>query len=240
MRDGLECRLPAMTDHEPELPDFARIPDPWRHSAPRTALPAPRPSPPGRTRSESARGRRAALFVSAGWLGAQLAVAGVRGDIRQVPLSYALALGVAPGVGGLLCVVAAASAGRMGLGLRVGALAGLAVVVPLVFMVSGYTLSPPYAAAPGGAFNHGVFCFNVALAWTTVPLVAAGLALRGSFVTRASWRSALVGAGAGLVVAATSFLRCPLSSAWHVALSHGGAVVACALLGAGVLARVTR
>jgi hypothetical protein len=128
----------------------------------------------------------------------------------------------------------------MGLGMRVGALAGLAVVLPLGFMLSGYALSPPYAEAPGGGFKHGVFCFNIALAWTTVPLLAAGLALRGSFVTRAGWRSALVGAGAGLVVAATTFLRCPVSSAWHVALSHGGAVVVSALLGAFVLARITR
>jgi hypothetical protein len=171
---------------------------------------------------------------------AQLGVAGIREDMRQVPLLYTVVLGVAPAVAGLLCIVAAASPGRMGLGIRVGALAGLALVLPLGFMLSGYALSPPYLDAPAGAFKHGIFCFNIALAWTAVPLVAAGLALRGAFVTRAGWRSALVGAGAGLVVAATSFLRCPLSSPWHVALSHGGAVVACALLGAFVLARVTR
>lgn len=229
-----------MTDQDPELPDFTRIPDPWRQSPPPAAFPAPPPSLVGSTRSESARGRQTALLVAAGWLAAQLGVAGIRGDMGHVHLPYILVLGVAPAMAGLLCVVAAASPGRMGLGMRVGTLAGLAVVLPFGFMLSGYALSPPYPEAPGGAFKHGVFCFNVALAWTAVPLVAAGLALRGSFVTRAGWRSALVGAGAGLFVAATSFLRCPLSGAWHVALSHGGAVVAAALLGAFVLARVTR
>jgi len=128
----------------------------------------------------------------------------------------------------------------MGLGVRVGTLATLALVVPLTFMLSGYALSPPYPGAPAGLFQHGVLCLDVAMAWTVIPLVAAGLALRSSFVTRAGWRSALVGVGAGLIVAATSFLRCPLSDAWHVALSHGGAVLASALLGGFVLARVTR
>lgn len=229
-----------MTHHDPELPDLERIPDPWRHSPPPARLQAPRHGPPARTRSEAVRGRRTALFLATGWLVAQLGVAGIRGDLRQLPLSYTLVLGLAPAIAGLLCVVAAASPGRMGLGVRVGALAGLAVVLPLGFILSGYALSPPYPTALEGGFKHGVFCFNVALGWTTMPLVAAGLALRGAFVTRAGWRSALVGAGAGLVVASTSFLRCPLSSDWHVALSHGGAVVASALLGAFVLARVTR
>jgi hypothetical protein len=178
--------------------------------------------------------------VATGWLVAELGVAGIREDLRHVQPSYVLALGVAPAVAGLVCVVAAASPGRMGLGMRVGALAGLAVALPLGFMLSGYALAPPNAPAPEGALEHGVFCFNMALALATVPLVAAGLALRGAFVAGARWRSALVGAGAGLVVAATSFLRCALSSASHVALGHGGAVVACALLGALVLAPVTR
>ena len=65
-------------------------------------------------------------------------------------------------------------------------------------------------------------------------------ALRNTFVTRAVWRSALVGAGAGLIVAATSMLRCPLSGAWHNTFSHAGAVVASAILGALVLSRITR
>ncbi len=229
-----------MTDNEPELRDFTRIPDPWRHAAHSASLRAPNSGPAVRTRSESARGRRTALFVAAGWLLGQLGVTGIRGDIHHVARPYTFVLGVAPVVAGLSCIVAAASPGRMGLGMRVGVLAGLALVLPLGFILSGYALSRPYPEAPAGAFKHGVFCFNIALAWTTVPLVAAGIALRGAFVTRAGWRSALVGAGAGLVVAATSFLRCPLSSAWHVALSHGGAVVASALLGAFVLARVTR
>jgi hypothetical protein len=114
------------------------------------------------------------------------------------------------------------------------------MLAPVAFMVSSFALSPPYPEAPLGLFKHGVFCFNIAIAWTLLPLVAAGVALRSSFVSRAVWRSALVGLGAGLIVATTSMLRCPLSGAWHMALSHGGAVLASALLGAFVLSRVTR
>jgi hypothetical protein len=195
---------------------------------------------PGRTRGDIRRARTLALLVGGGWLAGQLAITGIRPDMADVPLGYTLACGVVPFLAGVICLVAALSPGRLGLGARVAALAGLAVIAPLGFTLSGYVLSPPYPAAPLGSFKHGVFCFSIAIAWTLLPLIAAGVALRGSFVSKALWRSALVGAGAGLIVATTSMLRCPLSGAWHMALSHGGAVIASALLGAFVLARVTR
>jgi hypothetical protein len=194
----------------------------------------------GSTRGERSRARKLALLVAGGWLAGQLAITGIRWDMGEVPLGYSLACGVAPFLAGLVCLIAALRPGRLGLGSRVGMLAGLAVVAPLIFTISNYALSPPYPEAPLGSFKNGVFCFNIAIAWTLLPLLAAGISLKGSFVSRAGWRSALVGAGAGLIVATTSMLRCPLSGAWHMALSHGGAVIASALLGAFVLARVTR
>jgi hypothetical protein len=220
--------------------DFEQIPDPLGQ---RSAAPAP--APPLRTRAfrnrdEARRGFRLALLLGAGWIAGQLAITGIRSDMASVPLGYQLACGVAPFVSGLSCLVAALSPGRLGLGARVTLLAALALALPLTFTLSNYALAPPYAEAPLGSFKHGVFCFNVAIAWTLLPLIAAGIALRSSFVSRAVWRSALVGLGAGLIVATTSMLRCPLSGAWHMALSHGGAVVASALLGALVLSRVTR
>lgn len=225
---------------EPELPDFESIPDPFAGSA---ALP-PRPRPELSTRAPTrrglTRGRRIALLVSAGWIGAQLAASGLRGDMARVPLGYTLGFAVVPVVAGLVCLAAATTPGRLGLGARVILLATLALALPATFAVVSYVFSPPYAGAPAGDFKYGVVCFNVALAWTLLPLIAAGFALRGTFVTRGTVRSALVGAGAGLVVSATSMLRCPLSDSWHMALAHGGAVVAAALLGATVLARVTR
>jgi hypothetical protein len=220
-------------------PDLDRIPDPLS-AAPPMALAAPAPARSGPTRAELRRARKLAVLVGGGWLAGQLAITGIRPDMAKVPLGYTLACGVAPLVAGLICLLAALSPGRLGLGPRVGVLAALALVAPLTFALSGYTLSPPYPEAPLGSFKHGVFCFNIAIAWTLLPLIAAGLSLRSSFVSRAAWRSSLIGAGAGLIVATTSMLRCPLSGAWHMALSHGGAVVASALLGAFVLARATR
>ena len=229
-----------MTDREPELPDFGKIPDPLGGGAP---LPPPQrfaPARPGPSRAELTRARWVAALVGGGWIAAQLAIAGLRGDFARVPVAHTLALGVAPVFAGLLCLFAAVTPGRLGLGARAAVLAALALAFPASFMVVNYALSPPYPEAPLGVFMNGVFCFNIALAWTLLPLIAAGFALRGAFVTRAVWRSALVGAGAGLVVAATSMLRCPLSGALHNTFSHGGAVVASALLGAFVLSRVTR
>jgi hypothetical protein len=228
-----------VTDHEPELPDFDAIPDPFVGTAP-VPPPPQRGHSPGPTREHLTRGRRIALLVSAGWIAAQLAVAGLRGDMARLPLGYTLGFGIAPFIAGLACLVAATTPGRLGLGARVTLLATLALALPTAFAVVSYVFSPPYAGAATGEFKHGVFCFNVAIAWTLLPLIAAGFALRGTFVTRATVRSALVGAGAGLVISATSMLRCPLSDSWHMALSHGGAVIAAAVLGATVLARVTR
>jgi len=229
-----------VTDRDPELPDFSRIPDPLAGRPPLPLVKPSRPARSGPARGELARGRRVALLLATGWIAAQLAITGIRGDIARVPLGYALAFGVAPIVAGLLCLVAAVTPGRLGVGARVALLAALAVAFPAIFGVASYVFSPPYSEAPLGVFANGVFCFNIAIAWTLLPLIAAGFALRQTFVSRAVWRSALVGAGAGLIVAATSMWRCPLSGAFHNAFSHGGAVVASALLGALVLSRVTR
>jgi hypothetical protein len=226
--------------HDPVLPDLRGIPDPWGGSLPPTPLPAALPARPGPSRAELSRARLVALLVGGGWIAAQLGIAGLRGDFARVPAGYTLAFGVAPIIAGLLCLFAAIAPGRLGLGVRVTLLATLALAFPALFAVASYLYSPPYPEAPLGVFMNGVFCFDIALAWTLLPLIAAGFALRGTFVTRAVWRSALVGAGAGLVVAATSMLRCPLSGALHNTFSHGGAVVAAALLGAFVLSRITR
>jgi hypothetical protein len=198
-------------------------------------LPAARP-----TRSDVARSRRLALAVGSAWLVAQLLITGVRPDVAAVPFGYWLALGAVPLAAGVICMVAAVSGGRLGLGQRVALLTALSLIAPAAYAVCGYVLSPPYPSAPLASFEHGVFCLNIALAWTALPLIAAGVALRRSFAGQVVLRSAAFGAGAGLIVSVTSTLRCPLSGALHVALSHGGAVVLTALLGALVLSRVTR
>jgi hypothetical protein len=230
-----------MSDVPPTLPALDGVPDPLSDAAP--PLPALTPvgaRRPSRTRAQLASARAVALVVSLGWLFGQLLVLGARGDLSRVPLVYVLAFGVAPIVVGALCVLAAGSAGRLGLGARTGLLAGLALFPPLAFVLAALFASPPYAAAASGDFRDGVFCFHMAVAWTVLPLLSAGVALRGTFVGRSGWRSAALGTAAGLIAAAVITLHCPLSGSFHVGLGHGGAVIASALLGAFALSRVTR
>jgi hypothetical protein len=230
-----------MSDVPPTLPGLEAIPDPLSDAAP--PLPALSPAHarrPSRTRAELSRARAVALVVSVGWLFGQLLVLGARGDLGRVPAAYVLAFGVAPIVVGALCLVSASSAGRLGLGARTGLLAGLALLPPLAFVFGALVVPPPYAGAAGGDFRDGVFCFHMAVAWTVLPLLSAGVALRGTFVGRSAWRSAALGTATGLTAAAVITLHCPLSSSLHVALGHGGAVVASALLGAFALSRITR
>jgi hypothetical protein len=230
-----------MSDVPPTLPSFDGIPDPLADgAAPLPALPPIRARRRSRTRAELRRARGIALLVSAGWLFGQLLVLGTRGDLAQVPAGYLVAFGVAPVVAGALCVLSAGSAGRLGVGARASLLAGLALLPPLAFVLGAMVGSPPYAGAGVGNFRDGAFCFHLAVAWTVLPLLLAGFALRGTFVGRSGLRSATLGTAAGLVAAAVITLHCPLSDPFHVGLGHGAAIVASALIGAFVLSRVTR
>jgi hypothetical protein len=230
-----------MPDVPPTLPPIDEIPDPLADAAPELpALPPLRALRPSRTRAELRRAIAVALVLGAAWLVGQLALMGIRGDLAHVPRGYWLAFGVAPVVAGVLCLVAALSAGRWGVGARTALLAGLSLLVPLAFVLGAALGPPPYAGAPEGDFRDGVVCFHLAVAWTLVPLVLAGFALRATFVGRAGWRSAALGSGAGLLAAAVITWHCSVSGPFHVGLGHGGAILASVLLGALVLARITR
>lgn len=230
-----------MSDVPPTLPALDGIPDPLAgRQAPLPPLPPVGARLPSRTRAEHQRARALALSVSVAWVIGQVLVLGVRGDLSRIPLGYLVALGGAPVVAGALCLVAAVSAGRLGVGARVGLLAALSLLSPAAFVLGALLGPMPYADAAVGDLRGGVVCFNIAVAWTIVPLLLAGLALRGTFVARSVWRSAALATAAGLAAAAAITLHCPTAGALHVGLGHGGAIVASALLGAFVLSRVTR
>jgi hypothetical protein len=230
-----------MSDVPPQLPALDGIPDPLAEAAPPLPpLPPVRALPRSRTRAELRRARLVALVVSAGWIGGQLAALGLRGDLARVPAGYLGALVVAPIVAGALCLLAGVSAGRLGVGQRAGLLAALALLTPLAFVLGALLGPTPYADAEVGSFGDGVACFHIALAWTVLPLVLAGFALRATFVGSSMWRSVAVGVAAGLVAAAALTLHCSVAGAFHVGLGHGGAILASALVGAFVLSRVTR
>jgi hypothetical protein len=230
-----------MSDVPPTLPALDGIPDPLAgEPAPLPPLPSVGALRPSRTRAQLRRAGTLTLVTSLAWLFGQLVVLGVRGDLSLVPAGYLVALAGLPVVAGAVCLLAAVSAGRLGVGARTGLLAALALLSPAAFVLGALLGPMPYEQAAVGDFRAGVVCFQITIAWTILPLLLAGFVLRGTFVGSSVWRSAALATGAGLVAAAVITLHCSTSGPLHVGLGHGGAVVASALLGAFVLSRITR
>lgn len=225
--------------------DFDDIPDVLREKS--HALPeltglaaAERARSASPTRLELAKRRRAALALSAAWLTVQFLAFGARGDLARLPAGYLLALVAAPLSAGILAIVAAYQRGRFGLGTRPALVVALSLVCPLTFLVAGLCMPPPYPGGATGNLTIGAYCLNSTIAWALLPIASAGVALRRAFASGATWRSALLGGGCGLVAAALFNLHCPLVGQLHIVLAHGGAVLASALGGGLLLSRFTR
>jgi hypothetical protein len=157
-----------------------------------------------------------------------------------LPWSYLFALCIAPMSAGILAVVLAVRGGSFGLGTRTALVSALAVLGPLSFMVSGVLMPMPYENGEIGDLSFGAYCLNCTVAWALLPIVSAGLVLRSAFAASSVWRSALLGAGCGLVAAGLFTLHCPVVGKWHIALAHGSAVLISALIGGVCLAWATR
>jgi hypothetical protein len=226
------------------MPDFEDIPD---ITAPR---PGPRRAPdvgPWQrvhgaplTRREVEHRKRLALVVSVVWIAVQFFAFGVRGDLSRLPWAYLFMLCVAPMSAGFIAVALAVRGGSFGLGTRTALVSALAVLGPLSFMVSGFLMPVPYANGEIGDLSFGAYCLNCTVAWALLPIVAAGLALRGAFAASSVWRSALLGAGCGLIAAGLFTLHCPVVGKWHIAIAHGSAVLISAIIGGVCLAWATR
>jgi hypothetical protein len=209
---------------------FDEIPDP---AAPASPVPPVRlPSLAGTPTRRVVQGRRVAALVGGlSWLGAHLAVYGIRTDLAELPSLYSavqIGLPVLLGTGSL---VLALGAGRVGLGLKIGLVSTLAILGPASFCVLAFGAPSPRVPEPGTLIDT-LLCFDITVAWVAVPLLCAALTLRGAFAAGARWRSALVGAGIGLFAGATMNLHCPNVAPEHMLLGHGLAVVAAAVLGA--------
>jgi hypothetical protein len=107
-------------------------------------------------------------------------------------------------------------------------------------MISGLLLPVPYEHGEMGDLSFGAYCLNCSLAWALLPIAAAGLSLRNAFAAGAVWRSALLGAGCGLLAAGVFTLHCPVVDKWHIAIAHGGAVLLSSIIGALGLSWATR
>lgn len=221
-----------------DIPDVAapatetrRAPDigPWQrvHGAPLT-------------RPEVQLRKRLALVVSVVWIAVQFFAFGVRGDLARLPWAYLFVLCVAPMSAGFIAVALAVRGGSIGLGTRSALVSALAVLGPLSFMLSGFLMPFPYPNGEIGDLSFGAYCLNCTVAWALLPIVAAGLALRNAFAASSVWRSALLGAGCGLIAAGLFTLHCPVVGKWHIAIAHGSAVLISAVIGGVCLAWATR
>ena len=227
-----------------DLSFLNEIPDPTTGAAPPAppgATAPPRPPAASPTRSMNQRRRAAALGVSLAWLATHLAVYGVRADFQQLPAAYVAAQIALPFAFGAASLLVAVAPGRLGLGLGIGVVAGLALLGPLSFWLLAAAMPPPFAADSARGFWLGsLLCLDITLAWAAAPLLLAALALRRAFPASAGWRSALVGASLGLLSGAAINLHCPNTDPAHLLAGHGVPVVVAALVGAFVVARWAR
>lgn len=217
---------------------FGDIPDPLSAAAPPAARPVRLPElAPSLERTQVRNRRIAALVGSLAWLALHLAVFGVRRDFGQLPLGYAVAQILVPFTVAVVALVVALGSGRLGLGVRMGLVSALAVLGPASFVLIAAGAPVPGEVPAGVATMIGILlCFDITVAWAAVPLLLAALTLHGAFAAAARWRSALVGAGAGLFAGATMNLHCPNVAPLHMLLGHGAPVVVATLAGALLLA----
>lgn len=228
---------PVTSPPDPDLSAlFREIPDP--NEVRRLSSEAPRLAAVGASPArDTVRKRRvAALTASATWLLTHLAVYGVRTDLHGLPVLYVAAQILLPFAVALASLFAALAYGKLGLGAKIGLISGLALLGPLAFCLVAFGAPLPTASAPGDSSALGILvCFDITVAWTAVPLLAATLTLRGAFATGARWRSALIGAAVGLFAGATMNLHCPNVAPLHMLAGHGLPVIVATLLGSFVL-----
>lgn len=235
--------LPVKNAHPPVSnptdPEFAallgEIPDPERPVSQASALRLPTTLGSAPTRQVVKRRQAAALLGGLSWLGAHLAVYGIRTDLTGLPLPYVAAQIALPAVLATASLVVALGSGKLGLGLKIGVVSSLAVLGPASFCVIALGAPTPRVPEPGTLIDT-LLCFDITVAWVAVPLLCAAITLRGAFAAGARWRSALVGAGIGLFAGATMNLHCPNVAPAHMLLGHGLAVLIATGLGALALA----
>jgi negative regulator of sigma F NrsF-like protein len=235
---------PSIT--EPFLSDLSflnEIPDPIAAERPPPNEDRPRtPRPPAPTRSVAQRRRLAALAISLAWLCTHLLVYGVRSDFETLPAAYVAAQVVVPVVLATGCLFVALAPGKLGLGVGIGLLGATALLGPLSFWVLALGAPVPHApvVSPLGFWRGSLRCLDTTAVWAAAPLLLVGLSLRRAFATSAAWRSAVMGAGLGLLSGAAINLHCSNVDRWHMLVGHAVPVALAALVGAFLVARWTR
>ncbi|MET0413717.1 MAG: NrsF family protein [Polyangiaceae bacterium] len=208
--------------------------------APQQPAPSPRFAETSADRAQTRRRRWVALALSGTWLVTHVIAYGVRQDLSSLPYAYvAVQLGLPVAVA-VASLVVALRPGKLGLGVGLGAMVTLALLGPLSFWLAALGMPRPTAVTGNANLFVTLICFDLTLLWSALPLIAAAFSLRRSFASRAVWRSALIGATAGLFSGAAINLHCANGDPLHMAFGHGLPVVLGALVGAFVLARWLR
>jgi hypothetical protein len=194
------------------------------------------------TRGAIRRRRAAALALSLGWLGAHLAMYGIREDFAGLPAGYIAAQVALPIVFGACCLVVALAPGKLGLGLGVGLITAMALLGPASFWALALAMPVPHSPVPGGLgfWVGSLLCLDITLSFAAAPLLMVALSLRRAFSTGAARRSALVGGALGLLSGAAINLHCTNVDRLHILTGHGLPVLIAALLGAALVVRWTR
>jgi hypothetical protein len=219
---------------------LAEIPDPFvGHPAGRTvthAVPMPAGSPT-RARVRALRGLAAALALA--FEIAWLERAGLRPDLRTTP-AQVIALGfLPPAVAAALALGAVTRRGFLGLGEPAARVVALVFGPPIFFAAVTLFFAP--RAEEGGSFWGGVLgCMSATALLAGVPLALGALAFRRAFPSASRWRTAALGVACGAIAAATICFACSDGSALHVLVGHGAAMLAAGLVGAFLIARLTR
>jgi len=217
------------------------IPDPLAGASihARTAPPAPAAASP--TRAETKKRRLGALVGSLAWIGAVLAVFGLRDELAE---NAGLVAGQAVLWLVLLvsALVLAVGGGGRGLGSPVARARSLTLGAPVAFLIAALFWLPASAApfAAAGELSSMAACFVVGVA-VSVPVIAIALwSVRRSFPSAAGWRGALLGAASGLGAALVLTLHCGSPYGGHVALAHGLPIVLSSLAGGWLGTRIAR
>ena len=226
--------------------DLTDIPDPFAEElAALEAMPAPpelAKLPPSPSRERLQARRLGMLLMALASVTAVVVVMRLRGDLATGSrVGFFVAL-LGPLAGGAIALLAALRGGRAGMGATRGALLGATALAVLAFALSA-ALGARLAQGGAGAIEpswlaNGV-CAALGVALASAPMLLAVAALRGAFPVVSRLRASLVGLACGALAAAALHAHCPYDGVVHVLVGHGFAMLACALVAAG-LARLLR
>lgn len=218
------------------MDQLSGIPDPVPRGS---SVPPPPPKlAPAPTRAQFWRSRSWALVAAGVWAFGHLGIRAFKGSFDQLPLWYSISHVAVPFVLGIALAFLALRRGALGLGTAAAKLMGLVVVSIGSFWLLAMLLPSlnPIAPEPAGTMS----CMGHTLAWVAGPLVLVAIGVRGCFPAGSRWRSAGLGAAAGLFAGALTNLQCSAGGHVHMVLGHGSSAVIAALLGGLVIAKFSR